>query len=103
MLALLASAVALAQPASPPASAARFDLHRPEIVAFINEVTQRDGLERKEVKRLLKEARPQPKIIDMMNRPIEKVAPWWEYREHFLNPERVSGGAQFWADHRESL
>jgi membrane-bound lytic murein transglycosylase B len=100
---LLTCAPALAQTANSPALAAGFDLHRPEIVAFINEVTQRDGLKRKDVQRLLKEARPQPKIIDMMNRPIEKVAPWWEYREHFVNPERVSGGAQFWADHRESL
>ena len=82
---------------------ASFDLHRPEIAAFITEVTQRDGLKRKDVQRLLKEARPQPKIIDIMNRPIEKVAPWWEYREHFLNAERVNDGAQFWADHRESL
>ena len=103
LLALLACAPALAQPASPPASAAGFDLHRPEIVAFINEVTERDGLKRSDVRRLLKEARPQPKIIDMMNRPIEKVAPWWEYREHFVNPERVSDGAHFWTDHRESL
>ena len=102
LLAPLACASALAKPVNPPA-AARFDLHRPEIVAFINEVTQRDGLKRRDVRRLLKEARPQPKIIDIMNRPIEKVAPWWEYREHFVNPERVSDGAQFWADHRESL
>jgi membrane-bound lytic murein transglycosylase B len=104
LLAPLLGAVALAEPAkNPPALGASFDLHRPEIVAFINEVTQREGLKRKEVQRLLKEARPQPKIIDIMNRPIEKVAPWYEYREHFVNPERVSDGAQFWADHRESL
>ena len=103
LLALLAGAPALAQPAKPPALAASFDLHRPEIVAFINEVTQREGLKRKDVQRLLKQARPQQKIIDMMSRPIEKVAPWWEYRQHFLDPERVNDGAQFWADHRESL
>ena len=103
LLALLACARALAQPANPPALAASFDLHRPEIVAFINEVTQREGLKRKDVQRLLKQARPQQKIIDMMSRPIEKVAPWWEYRQHFLDPERVNDGAQFWADHRESL
>jgi membrane-bound lytic murein transglycosylase B len=103
LLALLAGAPALAQPASAPVMPASFDLHRPEIAAFITEVTQRDGLKRKDVQRLLKEARPQPKIIDIMNRPIEKVAPWWEYREHFLNAERVNDGAQFWADHRESL
>jgi len=103
LLALLVCAPALAQPANAPALAASFDLHRPEIVAFINEVTQREGLKRKDVQRLLKKARPQPKIIDMMNRPMEKVAPWWEYREHFVTAERVGDGAQFWADHRESL
>ena len=103
LLAPLAGATALAEPANPPALAASFDLHRPEIVAFINEVTQREGLKRKDVQRLLKQARPQQKIIDMMSRPIEKVAPWWEYRQHFLDPERVNDGAQFWADHRESL
>jgi len=101
VLALLAGVPALARSADSPA--AGFDLHRPEIVAFINEVTQRDGLKRRDVKRLLKEARPQPKIIDMMNRPIEKVSPWWEYREHFVNPERVGDGAQFWAEHRAAL
>jgi membrane-bound lytic murein transglycosylase B len=101
VLALLTGVPALAQSADSPA--AGFDLHRPEIVAFVNEVTQRDGLKRREVKRLLKEARPQPKIIDMMNRPIEKVVPWWEYREHFVNPERISDGAHFWAEHREAL
>jgi membrane-bound lytic murein transglycosylase B len=101
VLALLAGVPALAQSADSPA--AGFDLHRPEIVAFINEVTQRDGLKRREVKRLLKEARPQPKIIDMMNRPIEKVVPWWEYREHFVTAERIGDGAQFWAEHREAL
>ena len=101
VLALLAGVPALARSADSPA--AGFDLHRPEIVAFINEVAQRDGLKRRDVKRLLKQARPQPKIIDMMNRPIEKVSPWWEYREHFVNPERVSDGAQFWAEHRAAL
>ena len=101
VLALLAGVPALARSADSPA--AGFDLHRPEIVAFINEVTQRDGLKRRDVKRLLKEARPQPKIIDMMNRPIEKVSPWWEYREHFVNSERVGDGAQFWAEHRAAL
>jgi membrane-bound lytic murein transglycosylase B len=100
--ALLACVPALAQSANPPA-AAGFDLHRPEIVAFIKQVTEHDGLKRNDVRRLLKQARPQPKIIDIMNRPIEKVAPWWEYREHFVNPERVGDGAQFWADHREAL
>jgi membrane-bound lytic murein transglycosylase B len=102
--ALLASVAAGVQPAgAQPAEAARFDLHRPEIAAFIDEVSEHDGLKRRDVRRLLKEARPQPKIIDIMNRPIEKVAPWWEYREHFVTEERIEDGVQFWLDHRLAL
>jgi membrane-bound lytic murein transglycosylase B len=38
-----------------------------------------------------------------MNRPIEKIAPWWEYRARFVTPERIDDGVQFWGDHKESL
>ena len=85
------------------AAADSFDLKRPEIVAFIDEVSARDGMSRKQVRALLKAAQPQPKIIEAMNRPIEKVSPWWEYRERFLTPERIDDGVQFWNEHRESL
>jgi membrane-bound lytic murein transglycosylase B len=80
-----------------------FDVKRPEIAHFINEVAERDGFSRHELRTLLKQAQPQQKILDLMNRPIEKVAPWWEYRERFLTDERISLGAQFWADHKQAL
>jgi membrane-bound lytic murein transglycosylase B len=99
LLAALGCAPALAQPASAPA----FDLKRPEIAAFINEVAARDGYSKKEVRALLKAAQPQPKIIELMNRPLEKAAPWYEYRDHFLTPERIDEGVQFWDEHRDSL
>jgi len=101
LLAALACAPAGAQPAD--AAAVGFDLQRPEIVEFVNEVVSRDGLNRKDVRALLKEAQPQPKIIETMNRPIEKVAPWWEYRDHFLTPERIHEGTSFWLDHKNTL
>jgi len=101
LLAALACAPAGAQPVE--AAAAGFDLQRPEIVEFVNEVVSRDGLNRKDVRALLKEAQPQPKIIEAMNRPIEKAAPWWEYREHFLSAERIREGTSFWLDHKNTL
>ena len=101
LLAALAGAPAGAQPAA--AATAGFDLQRPEIVEFVNEVVSRDGLNRKDVRALLKEAQPQPKIIEIMNRPLEKVAPWWEYRDRFLTPDRISDGVHFWLDHKNSL
>jgi peptidoglycan lytic transglycosylase B len=101
LLAALACAPAGAQPED--AVAGGFDLQRPEIIEFVNEVVSRDGLNRKDVRALLKEAQPQPKIIEIMNRPIEKVAPWWEYRDHFMSAERISEGTGFWLDHKISL
>src|SRR5207253_2749398 len=75
----------------------------PEIAEFVDRVVSHHGLNRQEVRAILKEAQPQPKIIEIMNRPIERVAPWWEYREHFLSEERISEGAHFWLDHKNSL
>jgi membrane-bound lytic murein transglycosylase B len=99
---------AAAPPTNPPtppvpATAAPFDLKRPEIATFVDEVVRRDGLNRRQVKRLLKKAQPQPKILDIMTRPLEKVSPWWEYREHFLTEERISFGVQFWNEHQDAL
>lgn len=101
------AAPAVAQPPPPPAAAeataAPFDVHRPEIAQWVEEVVSHDGWSRKSVVALLAHAQPQPKILEAMNRPIEKVSPWWEYREHFMTPERIEKGAQFWLDHRLTL
>jgi membrane-bound lytic murein transglycosylase B len=80
-----------------------FDLKRPEIVAFVSDVVERDPLKKKQVLALLRKGEPQPKIIEAMTRPAEKVTPWWEYHDRFLTEERISQGAQFYAEHRESL
>lgn len=108
LLLTLLVAVATALPASASRRhrhhpTAGFDLARPEIVSFVNDVVARDPLKRKAVLALLAKAEPQPKILELMTRPAEKVTPWWEYREHFLTEERIQLGAQFWADHRQAL
>jgi membrane-bound lytic murein transglycosylase B len=81
----------------------KFDLKRPEIVAFVKDVAERDQLKKRQVLALLRKGEPQPKIIEAMTRPAEKVTPWWEYHDRFLTEERISDGAQFYRDHRESL
>src|SRR5262249_12174617 len=81
----------------------KFDLKRPEIVAFVKDVVARDELKKRQVLALLRKGEPQPKIIEAMTRPAEKVTPWWEYHDRFLTEERISLGAQFYTEHRESL
>ena len=60
-------------------------------------------LSRKQVRALLKAAQPQPKIIEAMNRPIEKVLALVGVPARFLTPERIDDGVQFWNEHKESL
>ena len=98
-----AAAPAAAVPAVASAPLLPFDLERPEIASFVDEVVSRDGLSRKEVSGLLKKAQPQPKIIEIMTRPAEKVSPWWEYRERFVSAERIADGVRFWLDHKNTL
>jgi membrane-bound lytic murein transglycosylase B len=104
---LLILALVLAAPLSARHKAAQqhpgFDLKRPEIVAFVNDVAARDQLPKKQVLALLRKGEPQPKIIEAMTRPAEKVTPWWEYHDRFLTEERISQGVEFYTEHRESL
>jgi membrane-bound lytic murein transglycosylase B len=82
---------------------ARFDLSRAEIGAFIDDVAERNSLGRETLRELLAQAVPQPKIIELISKPAEKVAPWWQYRERFLTEERISRGVRFWQENREQL
>ena len=103
-LALIAWVAFVPASAAPPAEPTpRFDLERPEIGNFIDEVSKRDRIRAKTLKTLLRKAVPQPKIIELMTRPAEKVSPWWQYRERFMTEERIAQGVQFWQNNREPL
>ena len=80
-----------------------FDLSRADIVTFVDEVTSRNSLDRKAVLALLAKAEPQPKIIERVTKPAERVLQWWEYRERFVNEKRIADGVQFWNEHRLAL
>jgi len=56
-----------------------------------------------DVYRLLAKAEPQPKIIELITKPAEKVSPWWEYRERFMTEQRIDEGARFMIEHRARL
>ena len=98
------AATAPGAPAAAPAPAAppRFDLRRPEIAAFMRRQVEL-GWNRAELRRLLRQAEPQPKIIDAMGRPAEKALQWWEYRARFMTRERIDTGARIWREHRTEL
>jgi membrane-bound lytic murein transglycosylase B len=76
---------------------------RAQLARFAAHVARHDGLNRRAVLKVLRHARVQPKIIDDMNRPAERVLQWWQYRQIFLTDKRIAAGVEFWQEHRDSL
>jgi membrane-bound lytic murein transglycosylase B len=83
--------------------AAAIDTHRADVKSFIKEVSGRDSISKRQLRKLLNGAKSQPAIIDAMNRPAEKAKPWYEYRPIFLTEKRIQEGADFWIAHRQEL
>jgi len=92
-----------ATPVAVQAAPTAFDLQRPEIQAFLDSVTKKHQFERDWVEGLLRQARSQPRILDLISRPAERTLAWWEYRDKFLTERRIREGAQFWLEHQDAL
>jgi membrane-bound lytic murein transglycosylase B len=97
-LVLLAGLASLA-----PACAGAFDLERPEVKAFVDEVAARNHFQRPWVARLIGAAESKPSIIEAVTRPAERVKPWFEYRAIFVTEKRIREGREFCAAHRALL
>ncbi len=87
-----------------PAALARNDslAARPEVQAFVREMTAKHGFDPVRLNALFESARVQPEIIELMTRPAESK-PWHAYRKIFLTPERIRGGVEFWNTHAQAL
>ncbi len=81
----------------------RFDLDRAEIREFVEATAKANQMEPLDVYRLLAKAEPQPRIIELISKPAEKVSPWYEYRKNFMTEQRISEGARFMVEHRARL
>jgi membrane-bound lytic murein transglycosylase B len=94
---------AVAALAARPGPALAIDIRRDDVAAFIDEVAQRDSIDKRLLRKLLAEANSQPTIIAAMDRPAEKAKPWFEYRPIFLTERRIQEGTDFWLAHRLDL
>jgi membrane-bound lytic murein transglycosylase B len=81
----------------------RFDLDRPEIREFVEKTARANAMQPLDVYRLIARAEPQPKIIELITKPAEKVSPWYQYRANFLTEQRIAEGARFMVEHRARL
>lgn len=101
LISILFTSTAFAQ--SSFAGRTRFDLDRPEIREFVEKVAASQKMQPLDVYRLLAKAEPQPRIIELISKPAEKVSPWYEYRRNFLTEQRIAEGARFMLEHRARL
>lgn len=100
-LRLTTTLLVLAGPAL--AQQAKLDVARPEVQAFVAHMHQQHGFEPQDTVWILRDAVPQPRIVEIMQRPAESTLAWWEYRARFLTDERIDGGVRVWREHRADL
>ncbi len=79
------------------------DTSRPEVRVFVERMVSEHGFSEEESLKILGQAEIQPRIIEAMDRPAEKVKPWYEYRKIFITEKRIAAGVEFWGTHRELL
>src|SRR5882757_5282424 len=83
--------------------AVALDIHRADVKSFIDEISAKDSISKRQLRKLLKAAKEQPSIIEAMDRPAERAKPWHEYRPIFLTERRIREGTDFWIAHRQEL
>ncbi len=89
---------------TPSAAAERpLDLDLPAVAEFVARMEQEHGIPASETRAVLGSAAVQPKIIEAMRRPAEKVKPWHEYRQIFITDKRIDAGIAFWREQAETL
>jgi len=100
MLRSLACGLALLGIASPNHA---LDGEREDVRQFMQEMRRKHGFDAAWLAGVMSQAETQPRIIELMSRPLEQVKPWHEYRDHFLTAERIAAGVAFWTEHRARL
>jgi len=71
--------------------------------AFIERMVAEHGFERDALTGILGQAEIQQSALNAISRPAERVVPWYEYREIFLNEARIEAGVEFWSEHEMLL
>ncbi len=78
-------------------------LARAEVRAFVDEMAAEHGFAERDLERWLAAAKFQPRVVELMNRPVLEPPKWFEYSRPFLAPARVDGGVAFWNANEAAL
>lgn len=97
-----ANAAAKPAPKATKSPATRYT-DRADVRAFAAEFAAESGIPRADIDRWLAAARYQPRIVELMDRPLLEPPKWYSYSQGFLAPARVDAGVQFWRDNARTL
>ncbi len=104
---LLRAGLAALLPFSCLASAAEatsgLDVTREDVKTFIGDMATQHEFDADAVASILRDAQPQPGILELIQRPAERTLAWWEYRQRFLTEDRINGGVKVWQANRKLL
>ncbi|MCY4015473.1 MAG: lytic murein transglycosylase B [Gammaproteobacteria bacterium] len=76
---------------------------RPEVQAYMDELSARHGFSRQWLSSVLARAQRKDSIIEAISRPAEKAKPWHEYRGIFVTDDRIVAGVDFWHEHAKAV
>jgi membrane-bound lytic murein transglycosylase B len=76
---------------------------RDDVRAFVEEMRVDHGFEARDVERWLAAAQFQPKVVELMTRPVVDPPKWFEYAPPFLAQGRIDAGLAFWSANAQAL
>ncbi|MBI3903204.1 MAG: lytic murein transglycosylase B [Nitrosomonadales bacterium] len=74
----------------------------PGIPQFIDEMVSKHQFKREELVQVFQHAQRHQAVIDAISKSAT-LKPWTEYRDAFVNPQRITVGLQFWQLYAEPL
>jgi len=88
--------------ASPAPAAVTSFMTRVDVQQFVDEVVQKDRLDREWVEHAMHGAHRRQAVIDAITKPYE-AKPWFQYEPLFVNDSRIDGGVAFWSRQSTAL
>jgi membrane-bound lytic murein transglycosylase B len=76
---------------------------RQDVNKFIDEMVSEHKMNKNTLQSLFNKTVIRQDIIGLMNRPAEKVKPWYEYKKIFLTDSRIKKGVNFWKENKDVL
>jgi membrane-bound lytic murein transglycosylase B len=74
----------------------------PQEKQFITSLAHQYKFSKTALTHLLESTTVNQKVLSYMDKPYESQ-PWAVYRRHFIKPQRIEGGVDYWKKHKDTL